>query len=277
MEKIDRLGWAAGFSFSAYGVRAGVRVSDAAVVARLFELLPPGWKISRAAAVERLYSLAVGGECARPGVRRYSLLYADAERLSRTLDLREALDAFESDLKLYVAEGARRRVFVHAGVVGWRGRAIVIPGRSFSGKTTLVAELVRAGADYYSDEYAVLDEAGLVHPYARPLSVRREAEPAAREKISARSLGGREGKRPLRVGLVVFSRYEPGARWRPRALSPGRGALALLGHTVSARRRPARALAALRLAARGALALRGPRGEAEETAALILRAAERIA
>src|SRR5438270_1934455 len=224
MEKIARLGWAAGFSFSAYGVRAGVRVSDAAVVARLFELLPPGWKISRAAAVERLYSLATGGACARPGVRRYILLYGDAERLARTLDLTEALDALESDLKLYVAEAARRRVFVHAGVVGWRGRAILIPGRSFTGKTTLVAELVRAGADYYSDEYAVLDDAGLVHPYARPLALRREGEPGAREKVSAGSLGGREGTRPLKVCMVVFSRYEPGARWRPRTLSPGRGA-----------------------------------------------------
>ena len=44
-------------------------------------------------------------------------------------------------------------------IVTWgRGRAIVIPGRTFSGKSTLVAELVRAGATYYSDEYAVEDE-----------------------------------------------------------------------------------------------------------------------
>lgn len=275
MEKIDRLGWAAGFAFSAYGVRAGVRVSDAALVPSLFDLLPPGWKISRAASVERLYSLVAGGAYARAGGRRYSLLYGDAERLARTHDLTEALDALESDLKLYVAEGARRRVFVHAGVVGWRGAAILLPGRSFAGKTTLVAALVRAGADYYSDEYAVLDGRGLVHPYTRPLSLRREGEPGARERVRASALGGREGARPLEVGLLVFSRYEPGARWRPRALSPGRGVLELLSHTVSARRRPERALAALGLAARGARALKGARGEAEETADLILGAAEK--
>ena len=72
----------------------------------------------------------------------------------------------------YVAEEARRGVFVHAGVVGWKGRALVLPGKSGAGKTTLVAELIRAGATYYSDEYAVLDERGRVHPYARPLAVR---------------------------------------------------------------------------------------------------------
>ena len=61
---------------------------------------------------------------------------------------------------------------MHAGVVGWKGWALVLPGKSGAGKTTLVAELIRAGATYYSDEYAVLDERGRVHPYARPLAVR---------------------------------------------------------------------------------------------------------
>jgi len=81
-------------------------------------------------------------------------------------------EAFETDLQLYVAEMAPRRLFVHAGVVGWRGQAIIIPGRTFTGKTTLVAALVKAGATYYSDEYAVLDVRGRVHPYARPLGIR---------------------------------------------------------------------------------------------------------
>ena len=64
-----------------------------------------------------------------------------------------------------MAAETRERVFVHAGVVGWKGHAIVIPGRSRSGKTTLVAELVKAGAEYYSDEFAVLDAEGRVHPF----------------------------------------------------------------------------------------------------------------
>jgi hypothetical protein len=40
----------------------------------------------------------------------------------------------------------------------WLGPlAILIAGRSFSGNTTLAAELVRAGATYYSDEFKVVD------------------------------------------------------------------------------------------------------------------------
>lgn len=272
MAKIDRLGWAAGFAFSSYGVTVGVRVNDPQLLGRLPDHLPPGWKFVRRAAVERLYSLVVGGAAAgaRPGVRRFNLLYGDAERLARTHDLNEVCERFESDVKIYVADGARRRVFVHAGVVGWRGRAILMPGQSFSGKTTLVAELVRAGAVYYSDEYAVLDERGRVHPYPRPLAVRSEESPGLREKVRAESLGGRAGVKPLPVGLVVVSKFEPQARWRPVRLSAGRGALALLEHTVSARRRPDKALAALGGVMQTAVAFKSPRGEARETAARIL-------
>lgn len=273
MEKIDRLGWAAGLSFVSYGVRVGVRVSEAAALGRVVERLPPGWRASRASVVERLFSLVAGGEGRRAGVRRLSLLYGDFTRLARAREFEEVLEAFESAVQLFVAETARRRVFVHAGAVGWRGRAILVPGESRSGKTTLVAELVRAGADYYSDEYAVLDAKGLVHPYARPLAVRADGG-ATRTKYAAEAFGGRVGTRPLPVGLVALSRYEDGARWRPRRLTGGQGALALLGNTVSARRDPARALAAIERAVSGALILKGKRGDAREVAASLLESLE---
>jgi hypothetical protein len=35
MQKIDRLGWAAGLSFTAYGVRIGIRVTKAAVLQQI--------------------------------------------------------------------------------------------------------------------------------------------------------------------------------------------------------------------------------------------------
>ena len=61
---------------------------------------------------------------------------------------------------------------VHAGVVTWHERAVLLPGRTRSGKTTLVTELVKRGATYFSDELALLDRSGLVHPYPRSLCVR---------------------------------------------------------------------------------------------------------
>src|ERR1051326_5256315 len=126
MEKIDRLGWAAGISFTSYGVRVGVRVNDATILEQLIDCFPPGWKPSASTVVERLYSLFFGGSGGERKVRRFNLLYGDIARLVRSLDEEQVFETFESDLQLYVAEAARRKVFVHAGVVGWNGRAILI-------------------------------------------------------------------------------------------------------------------------------------------------------
>lgn len=259
-----------GVAATAYGVRFGVRVSDSSVLRLLTERFPPRWRRASSPVVDRIFSVVVGGAGRGRGMRRLSLLYAGSSRAARSYDLDEVLERFESSLQLYVAEHSPRRIFVHAGVVGWGGQAIVIPGRSFSGKTTLVAELVRAGADYYSDEYAVLDSDGRVHPYARPLAV-REGESLKQARQPVEVFGGRAGTMPLPVGLVVTSFYERGARWRPRTLSTGEMVLELLSNTVPARRSPARALAALSKAAGTATSLAGARGEAAYAAAAILK------
>src|SRR5437867_5211182 len=158
------------------------------MLSHIVNCLPPGYRPSEATRVDRLYSLVVGRPASGLGLRRFTLLYADAMRLARSLEVPEVLRALESDIQLYVAAGARRRLFVHAGVIGWRGRAIVIPGRSGSGKTSLVAALVRAGATYYSDEFAVFDEQGRVYPYARPLSI-REDDGLSTRKCPVQELG----------------------------------------------------------------------------------------
>ncbi len=258
-------------TFNAYGVRVGVRVSVRSALERVLERLPPGWKPARSAVVSRLYSLIAGGDGPRRGVRRLSLLYADAVRLARSRDVGEVLDAFETDLQLYVAEASPRRLFVHAGVVGWRGRAIIMPGRTFTGKTSLVAALVKAGATYYSDEYAVLDARGRVHPYARPLGIRERGALEKAKRYPVEAFGGRPGVRPLPVGLVIVSEYKAGARWRPRQLSAGKGALAVLAHTVSARRQPEVALRTLQQFISRTPVLKGVRGEVEQVVDFVVK------
>jgi hypothetical protein len=275
MAKIDRLGWADGISFTSYGLRIGIRVNRPDVLERVHQYLPPGWKPARSRIVDQLYSLRVGGERRSANIRSFNMLYAGPIRLARTTNLEELFEPLENDLQLYVAESAPRRIFVHAGVVGWRGQAIVIPGRSFTGKTTLVAALVRAGATYYSDEYAVLDDQGRVHPYPRWLSMRHENGERDR-RCPAQELGGRPGRKPLSVGLVLVTEYKPAARWRPRTLSPGRSVLALLANTVPARQRPGATLATLQQVVSHATGLGGARGDAVETAAALLHRLDSI-
>jgi hypothetical protein len=270
MDKIDRLGWAAGISVKSYGVSIGIRTNDGSLLDGLIARLPPGWKPARSMVVERLYSVFVGGRTARSNVRRYNLLYGDLERLVRSVDEELVYDVLESDMHLHVAERAQRRAFIHAGVVGWRGKAVIIPGRSFSGKTTLTRELMRAGALFYSDEYAVLDSSGRVHPFHRPLQI-RDDETARQSKYTVESLGGERGIKPLPVGLVILSQYRKGARWQPRKVSAGRGTLAMMEHAVSARHQPEAVLETLQQVVTRAPVLKGVRGEASEIVDRILK------
>ncbi len=202
-------------------------------------------------------------------MRRLSLGYWNLLRFARARDFDGVLEAFESHVQLTVAEYAPRRVFVHAGVVGWNDRAILIPGLSHSGKTTLVAQLIRAGATYYSDEYAVLDARGRVHPYPRALGIRLPNSGESK-KLRAEEIGATVGSKPLRVGLVVSTNYKDGGRWRPRQITRGGGVLELMSNTVSARSQPELALTVLPLALESAQILKGVRGEAAEIVDSIL-------
>jgi len=183
--------------------------------------------------------------------------------------LDEILEAFEVRVKMHVAERAPHRVFVHAAAVGWHGRAIIVPGPTMTGKTSLAAELVRTGATYYSDEYAVLDMFGRVHPYPRPLAIRREGS-FKQKACPAEEIGGVTGTRPLPVGLVIVTRFKAGVSWRPAPLSSGPAALELLANVICARRKPEVVLPTLQKVVSNATCLKGLRGETEETARFIL-------
>jgi hypothetical protein len=274
LEKLNRLHWAAGLTFIAYGARIGVRVTDASVIGDVQRALPPGARVRSLDIVDHLVSFVVGGAAPGAHVRRLDLLYAASQKLSRTLDRSETRRVLASHLEQAAAELARRRLFVHAGVVGWKGRAILIPGTSHSGKSRLVAALLSAGAEYFSDEYAVFDAHGRVHAYPRPLSLRNEVEQVT--EVGPDAFGAVVGVRPLPVGLIVLTRYWPGARWKPTRLSPGHAMLEVLGHTLMVRRRPEQAVAVLERVAPHAETLKGVRGEAAETARLILRRLEAV-
>jgi hypothetical protein len=180
-----------------------------------------------------------------------------------------ALSELNGHLTIYVAEHAPDFVFVHAGVVACNGRALLLPGVSHAGKSTLVAELVRAGATYYSDEFALLDSQGNVHAFPRDLRMRR---PGLREQTSVplSQFRGRAGVEPLTAGMVVFAEYVEDAHWDPQPLSLGTAVLETLLHTVPVQRTPARAMAAVSAMMQHATAWKSLRGEAAATAQSLL-------
>ena len=186
---------------------------------------------------------------------RRRVLRVDSAAPAPCPTVRAAQDALEGELAIHVAASCPDRVFLHAGVVSFGGKALLLPGRSFAGKSTLVAALVAAGGTYYSDEYAVVDGAGLVFPYPRRLSLRREGA------LPRRTMPARVGRRAVPVGWVLGARYVPGASFAPVALSQGRTALLLLDNAVAARIVPGRVLHAVRAIAASAMGIESVRGD----------------
>lgn len=262
-------------AFASSGVRVGVRATGPSIWEALEERLPPD-AIAAGPTVDHLFSVVSTRDPAagrRAPVNTAHTLYHGLHPVVQTTDRNIALDEIEARIRVQVATSSETRIFVHAGVVGWRGRAIVIPGSSRSGKSELVTALVRAGATYYSDEYAVLDEHGFVHPYARPIAL-RSADGASKRRVAAESLGAAAGGPALPVGTIIVTRFEPGAAWRPRRLSKAEATFALLAHAVRARLDPTGVLARSADVATRADAFESPRGEASVTAGQILQPKE---
>ncbi len=186
-------------------------------------------------------------------------------------DWESASDRLVSDLQSALARAAAGWTFVHAGVVAIDGAALVLPASSRAGKSTLVAALLRAGARYGSDELAVIDQDGLVHPYSRQLALRAPDHSTARMRPD--ELGGEVVTAGLPVGALVFTEFQPGQAWRPERLSPGHVVLRLLQHCLGARGRPGETLRALRAVARRAPGFVSPRGDAEAAAVTLMAAA----
>jgi hypothetical protein len=262
--------------FVAYGMRIGLRVDCQALLDTLEDdplrmPFPFGWRAADAhepdAPLSVRYDLLSGGAGgAGPPYR----VYAGTNLVAEVGRLMDAGRYLAHHAESFVAERAPDHLFVHAGVVGWEGRAIVMPGASFAGKTTLVEAWLKAGATYYSDEFAVLDRAGNVHPFARPLAI-RDASTGLTRSVTAVALGAETGTTPLPIGLVLETSYRAGARWRPRRLTAAPTLLALMRHTVAARGTPAHSMPILKQAVSRGAAFAGRRGEAGLLVSAVLR------
>jgi hypothetical protein len=255
-------------AIEAYGVRFAVAVDDPGLMPAVTATLPPGW--THCEQVGKLTRFLL----ASPDGITYELT-RDESPISQPVDLEVAIGVLDSNLRMEIARRASGWAFIHAGCVAVDDRALVLPGLSFSGKTTLVSALIGQGAMYFSDEYALLDSEGLVHPYPKPLSIRpaganRSQGLVPATETAAADLGAQIGDRAAAVALIAALNYQPGATWDPAPLTPSQGALALLSHSVTVRDEPERVLAAARRAAYGARCLEGTRGEAEAVASILL-------
>jgi hypothetical protein len=246
------------YFFEAYGVRFGVESNSPEPISLVRSTLPEWLPEGHTETDDK----DIGHRFRYFHNSRRDTLKKNGETLARRLARSHMQDYFMHQIRLTAAEFAVGRVFVHAGVVGWKGKAIVIPGKSFSGKTTLTAELVRRGAEYYSDEYAVLDEQGLVHPFAKTLSIRGIIDDQTQLEHTPQELGGKCGEKPIPVGVIVVTKYKKRGKWEPKVLSAGAGTLELIKNALPIRNDPDFSMRVLSTVAARSRIIKTDRGEA---------------
>ena len=156
----------------------------------------------------------------------------DGAQVATAHDVMDAVLASIKALDDVVIKHLSNLYAVHAGAVVLGGRALLIPGSSHAGKSSMVAELLRRGAIYLSDEYALIDEHGLVHPYPRPMLLRNgkpRQSPTLPEEFNACFADG-----PVPIGWILNLEYEAGSVWSVQKVPQGEAVLILLKNTPHA-------------------------------------------
>lgn len=190
-------------------------------------------------------------------------LELDGEHLNENPNSHGFHHYFSARIRLLVASHSKEFVFLHAGVVAWKGKCILFPADSHEGKTTLVAALISRGAVYYSDDYAIIDSDGLVHPFPRKLSIRDRDRPGKWRDVKAESFEAATGREPIPIGTVFLTRFSAKARWKPRKLSTGLGIMEIIPFNISMQKNPENSLTTIRKAIQGAIILKSHRPDVE--------------
>ena len=178
--------------------------------------------------------------------------------------------AIEAVFELKASTLSDEFAFLHAGGVVLNGRAILLPGRSHAGKSSLVEAFLRRGASYLSDDMIPIDRKLRAHPFPRAIG-RRAAPGMPPLKISLRSLGARVALRPAPIDVMWCGLYEPAISRATFQVHTGRAAFAqLLPHAPGARSRPDVAIPILTRLATNASVFSGVRGDADQAAEAVI-------
>jgi hypothetical protein len=118
------------------------------------------------------------------------VLYFGRERLAISTAKWLVVDQLFWHVNHTAIDSADDAILVHAAAAALDGRAVLLPARMESGKTTLVTGLVQRGWGYLTDEAAVIDPVTLrVSPFAKPLTIDQGSWSVLPELRPVRSAG----------------------------------------------------------------------------------------
>ena len=111
------------------------------------------------------------------------VLICNSDSIWKSDDAGEIAAAFELSLYRKVADSWGAQILsLHAAAVAACDRVILFSGASDSGKSSMATKMLLEGFDYLSDEFALLDNSGRVHPFPRPLQWGKQRHPAFTHK-----------------------------------------------------------------------------------------------
>lgn len=239
-----------------WGVTSQIVASREVLLQAALRGLPPGFRVSRRQAPGPSLSFRTRGgliETLREG------------RVIKLGSSRKTVTAYvESQLESLASTRSPKFAFLHAGCVEIDGRVVLLPGRSCVGKSTMVAEFLRRGAGYFSDDLVPIDGRLRAHPFPRALGIRPPGGGAS-TKTSPEKFGVRPatGARPIALiwcgsfdGLALKSSFVP--------QSAAQAFAELLAHAPGAQIRPDVIVPVLAALARSVPVFVGVRGEAGE-------------
>ena len=245
-----------GFRVHAFGVSLNFASSlPEAVRALKTRVVLQGWQTSSGANDGGVrFSIEPCGRNAFGAYRDGSFLFAD-------VGLDQVVKSLASTAHHWLATHSDH-VFIHAGAVAYKGKVVILPGRSYAGKSTLTLALVERGAEYFSDEYAVVNPlTGLVEPFPRPCHLRNRGQVDLASGVTLL---------PKPLGWVFALEYVANGGWSAKPMTPGEMIMAIFDNAVAAQRLGSTCLGVLARSAGSARGWVGSRTEACEGADQIL-------
>ena len=177
------------------------------------------------------------------GIRRFvkpqCVFDFDGVRPFYPLPSAQAYALLEWGLNWSIGNHAHRYLILHAGMMARGEAAVVLPGNPGSGKSTLCAGLMLSGYRLLSDELTLITGNGIdLHPSVRPISLKNQSIDVVRGlsagavlTVPARDTAKgtvahlrpapesvRDATRLARARLVVFPKFQAGARTELRRL-----------------------------------------------------------
>jgi hypothetical protein len=168
----------------------------------------------------------------------------------RLLQTGDAIYHLTDRIVFHIANSSQVAHCLHAAAVSHKQRALIIPGDSGHGKSSLTAWLVANGFEYITDELVLIDDDNKLEGVGRPIQIKASGVDAVSSLIKDESkvfpgslangltvdvLGGQFSQSEALLSLILFVKFEHNAGFSLEKLSSAQAGLKLMGSHVNAR------------------------------------------